>query len=106
MPGVSPPTNFPTPPQAPGGSGASIGVSPSFGAGPPILTICGLSLPLLAFLLGLKIKIPGFPPPLPFPFLAISLNCSLDNPFNVSAGVSYGGGRQATYDQNPDDDAT
>lgn len=109
MPGVSPPQNFPSPPNLPGSSGGEtgigVGASASFVAGPPVLALCGFALPLPAFLLGLKIKIPRFPPPLPIPFLSIGLKCSLSNPFDVSAGVAYGGGRVATFDPNPDDNA-
>jgi hypothetical protein len=75
----------------------------SFTLGLPVASLCGFALP--SILLGLGIVLPSplpIPPPLPKFKLAIGLNCSLDNPLDVSAGIEFGGGRVATGDPDPD----
>jgi hypothetical protein len=79
-------------------------VSAGFEPGPPLASICGFTIP--SFLFKISFNLPGlaFPPPLPTFRLSLGLNCDLNNPFDVSAGLAYGGGRVATQDPNPDDD--
>lgn len=69
----------------------------------PAATLCGFALPKLSFKLGFKLPALKFPPA-PSSFgVSLGLNCSTDNPINVSAGLPYGGGRVSTSDPDPDD---
>lgn len=55
----------------------------------------------------LNIVLPPIPfPPFPLPVFSLNLaiSCSLDNPIDVSAGLSFGGGRSPCYDTSFDDE--
>lgn len=72
-----------------------------FAPGPTSFDICGFKFPPL-FKFSFRFNLPTFElPTFNFNF-AIGINCSLDNPFDVSAGVSYGGGRKASGPRDPD----
>ena len=74
----------------------------SFSPGPTAASICGFAFPPI-FKLNFGFKLPPLPSlSLSFNF-SIGINCSLDNPFDVSAGVKYGGGRKASGPRDPDD---
>lgn len=94
----------PPPPDAPSVEDQNlISAGASFEPGPPALSLCGFALP--TFRLAFTLKLPNlpFPPPLPFFNFSLSLNCDLSNPLSVSGGLSYGGGRVASFDSDPDD---
>lgn len=79
------------------------GIELGFALGPPAVSICGFALPLPSILLGIVLPSPlPIPPPIPIPKLAIGLNCSLDNPLDISAGIAFGGGRVGASDPDPD----
>ena len=66
-------------------------------------SLCAFAIPLPHLP---KFKLPSLLdllPALPIPRLAISLNCSLSNPLNVTSGLKSGGGRETTRDPDPDD---
>jgi len=55
----------------------------------------------------LNLVLPAIPfPPFPIPIfnLSLTLTCSLDNPIDVSGGITFGGGRISCFDPDPDDD--
>lgn len=95
---------FPPPPDAPSlEEQNALAVNAKFSPGLPVASLCGFTLPILSILF--SINIPGLPFPIPFPpniAILIGLNCSLSNPLNISGGVSYGGGRIASFDPDPD----
>jgi hypothetical protein len=98
--GTAPPPDDPSP-AAQDAASASAG----FSEGPPVASLCGFSIPGLRFKFG--VKLPGlfaFPPKLPFPHIGFGLSCSTDNPLNITAGVSYGGGRTSNGLPDPDND--
>jgi hypothetical protein len=71
--------------------------------------LCGFKLPFFIFKFPALPSLPGFPPALPIPRISLGLNCSTDNPVDVTAGVAYGGGRVAKFDPDQDlalDEAT
>jgi hypothetical protein len=97
--GFAPPPDAPPPAvQAASSAGAA------FAAGPTVDSLCGFALPSLSNLFKFPAlpAIPNFPPPLPIPRLSLGLNCSTDNPIDITAGIAYGGGRLPTSDPNPD----
>jgi hypothetical protein len=73
----------------------------AFQAGPPAAQLCGFTVPTFTF--KPKFKLPGlsFPPPLPSFKPSLGINCGQTNPVAVPA-LPDGGGRVATYDQDPD----
>lgn len=74
-----------------------------FATGPTAFDICGFKFPpLFRFSFGFKLPSLNLPLPIKFSF-SLGINCSLDNPFDVSAGVTYGGGRKASGPRDPDD---
>jgi hypothetical protein len=93
--GSPPPTDGPAP---------TLGVSAGFAPGPPAAILCGYALPTLRFKIGFKLpKFPfSFPPKIPLPFLSLGLNCDLNNPINISAGLKPGGGRASNGLPDPD----
>jgi hypothetical protein len=95
---------YPPPPDAPAPD-EQIGVetSASFEPGPTAFDICGFKFPPLPkFSFGFKL--PSLKLPIPPKFsISIGINCSLENPFDVSAGVEWGGGRQSSGPRDPDD---
>lgn len=98
---------FPPPPDAPSPEEQDmVSVGAGFQPSPMAVELCGFALPFPY--LGINIRIPNipFPPELPSFLLAFGLNCDLDNPIDVTAGVGYGGGRVAGYDSSPDDNVT
>lgn len=93
---------FPPPPAGPPPAAQqAAAVSAGFSAGPPVVSLCGFTLP--SFVFSIKFNLPSiFPLPLPSFHFSIGLNCSLTNPLDISGGVSFGGGRVPTYDPDPD----
>jgi hypothetical protein len=69
----------------------------------PAASLCGFTLPFLSFSLSFHLPALAFPPPFPIFGISFGLNCSLDNPINVSASLPYGGGRIGTSDPDVDD---
>jgi len=67
-----------------------------------IADLCGFSIPALTFRLGFNLPPLNFPPAIPRFHLSLGLNCSLDNPFDFTAGFTSGGGRIGTSDPDPD----
>ena len=95
---------FPPPPDAPPLADQDLAeLNASFDPGLPAASLCGFMLPFLSIFF--SITLPGLPFPIPFPpniSILIGLNCSLSNPIDISGGVSYGGGRIASFDPDPD----
>jgi hypothetical protein len=77
-----------------------VGMAPSL----PVAALCGFTLPVLRFAFGLRIPSIAFPPALPIVLPSLGLNCSLDNPIDVTSGVPAGGGRTPNVPRDPDDD--
>lgn len=73
--------------------------SPTLDANPCEFSVSLPSLP------SLSISIPSISLPslLPTFNLSLALSCNLDKPIDVSGGLSYGGGREAEFDPDPDD---
>lgn len=70
-----------------------------------VASICGFSLGLPKFPIPPKLKLPALPiPPLPIPRLSFQLTCDPNKPIDVSAGLSFGGGKLPCSDPNPDDE--
>lgn len=97
--GFPPPPDFPSPEEQ-----SIVSAEASFEPGPSAASICGFKFPpKFNFAFGFNI------PPLPIPFklptfsISLSINCDLSNPFSVSGGVSYGGGRVASFDTDNDE---
>ena len=62
--------------------------------------LCGFGIPL--FTISIKIPFPPFPPPWPPQLnLALALVCDLDDP--LDAELSFGGGRVAQPQPDPDE---
>ncbi len=57
--------------------------------------ICNFSLKLPNIEIPPTFKLPPlpFPPPLPIPKLSFSLSCDPSKPIDISAGLSFGGGK-------------
>lgn len=72
-------------------------------SGPPAAELCGFKLPFAFFGFAFELPPITFPPAFPRFGVALGLNCSLDNPINVSASLPYGGGRIGTSDPDGDD---
>ena len=96
---------FPPPPDGPSlPDQSAITAAAGFSTSPiPAESLCGFALPFLSFKLAFRPPALGFPPPLPDFGISFGLNCSLDNPINVSASLPYGGGRIGTSDPDVDD---
>lgn len=93
--------DLPSPPAPPAALLALL--QQQFALSPPAIALCGFALPLPGYVFGLKLPSPiPFPPPIPKLKLAIGLNCALNNPLDVSAGVDFGGGKVANADLDPD----
>ena len=97
MAGSPPPVPGP-PPAAAQASALAAGFQPS---PMPVASLCGFKLPVFVFSLGFK-QPTIFPLPFPEFALSLGLNCSLENPIDVSAGVKFGGGRVSNADPDPD----
>jgi len=82
----------------------SVDLDAGFEPSLPVAALCGFKLPFLRY--ALKYRVPGFsfPPKLAIPFPSLGLNCSLNNPIDVSSGLPAGGGRKSTIPKDPDDD--
>ena len=65
---------------------------------------CSFGFKLPNFSFGFVFPDIPFPPPIPFPSLRLALSCDLSKPIDVSAGISYGGGRKSNALPSPDDD--
>lgn len=78
-------------------------VDAGFEEGPPVAEICGFVIPSFNFSLTLNIPFPDidFPPKF---FFSLGINCDADNPFDISGGVEWGGGRKPTPEEYPDPD--
>ena len=75
----------------------------SFEPGPSAVSLCGFAFPP-TFKFSFGFKLPSLTLPLPINFFFnLGINCSLDNPFDLSAGVSAGGGRTALGPRDPDE---
>ena len=102
MSGNEPPVDFPSPEEQ-----DLVNADASFAPGPDAKSICGFKLPpKFNFSFGFNL------PPIRFPFkfptidISFAINCDLDNPFSVSAGLSAGGGRVANVDTDDDEKDT
>jgi hypothetical protein len=97
--GFAPPPDAP-PPGPPGVITADVGLA----AGPPVATICGFPIPDILPRLKFGLNIPGIDALFNLPSLHIGLgiNCSTSNPFDITAGVSPGGGRVGSSAPDPD----
>ena len=97
--GSPPPPDLP----APDVQDALAAVPTGLAVGLPAASLCGYALPNPLIVFGIKLPSPiPIPPPLPIPKLALGLNCSLDNPLDLSASVEFGGGRVGASDPDPD----
>ena len=70
----------------------------------PDAQICGFSLALPRFSLGLNVD-PGLLlplPPLPTFHLSFALSCDPSHPVDLTGGVEFGGGRTPNNDPSPD----
>jgi hypothetical protein len=66
---------------------------------------CNFQFRLPSFTFGLNLPTIPFPPfVIPFPRFRLEISCDLSKPLDVSAGLSYGGGRASNNDPSPDDD--
>jgi hypothetical protein len=65
-----------------------------------------ITLPSFAVFFGFSLPDIPFPPALPLPVLGFTLSCDPAKPVDVTAGLSYGGGRVARFDPDPDKDPT
>ncbi len=97
--GFPPPQDFPTPQEQ-----SIATANASFEPGPDAASICGFKFPP-KFNFGYGFNLPPIPIPFKLPSFKLSLgiNCDLDNPFSLSAGVSFGGGRVAQFDTDNDE---
>lgn len=74
----------------------------SFGAPSLNANLCKFQLKLPSFKVGFRL--PGiFPIPIPIPKFGFALSCDPSKPIDVTAGVSFGGGRLPCFVQSPDD---
>lgn len=96
--GSPPPIDAPPP-----GPAVSANADAGFADDPSAATLCGFTFPPFPFfkfgfsLAGLK-----FPPALPIPKIGLAINCDLNNPLSVTAGVAWGGGRNPNGYPDPD----
>lgn len=98
MPGYPPPPDEPSVEDQ-----GLVDASASFEPGPDAISICGFKFPP-TFKFSFGFKLPSLTLPLPPKFsFSIGINCDLDNPFDVSGGVEWGGGRKASGPRDPDD---
>lgn len=99
--GTSPPADAPSPEDQDAAS-----VDAGFAPGPPVATLCGFAFPSFKPFLKIGIPIGGisFPPKIPTFSPSLGLNCDVNNPLDVTAGVKWGGGRVASFDRDPDVD--
>jgi hypothetical protein len=95
---------FPPPPAGPPPAAPGASVDAGLADSPTAASLCGFKFPPeIFFKFGFKLPSINFPPPLPIPHIQLALNCDLNNPLSVDAGLSYGGGRSSNADPNPDD---
>jgi hypothetical protein len=75
-----------------------------FAPGPPVASLCGFAIPgIPKFSYGFNLPSFGLPSPFPpIPTLALSINCSLDNPLDVAKGIPSGGGRKPNLPPDQD----
>jgi len=65
--------------------------------------VCGVNLVIPIPTLTLNIPtIPFSFPAIPIPLLQFAISCNFDKPVDVSTGIAYGGGREAIFDPDPD----
>lgn len=72
--------------------------APSLNADP-----CNFQFSFPRFGFGFVLPSISFAIPFPTIKLSLELSCSLDNPIDVSGGLSFGGGRIPCFDPDPDD---
>lgn len=80
----------------------AVSAEAGFEEGPPLASFCGFVIP--SFIFSFSINIPfsfDFPPKF---FFALGINCDADNPFDISAGVKWGGGKKPNPSAYPDPD--
>lgn len=66
---------------------------------------CNFSFRLPSFIPSLSLPSIPFPPlPFPVPSFEFKLSCSLDQPIDVSAGLSWGGGKIPCFEPSPDEE--
>lgn len=66
---------------------------------------CSFEFKLPNFVFGFTLPPFKFPPfDIPIPRFRLAISCDLSKPIDVSAGLDFGGGREATLDPSPDDD--
>lgn len=96
--GTSPPEDRPPPAEQDIVTGDA-----GFAPGPTSTSLCGFKFPpIFRFKFGFNLPAISLPLPISFTF-SIGINCNLDNPFDVSAGVKYGGGRVSSGPRDPDE---
>jgi len=86
----------------------NFGVATDFDGGSfKVASVCDITIKLPKFPLPPVFVLPPipFPPPLPIPKFSFGLSCDLKNPIDITAGISFGGGRIACFTSNPDDQA-
>jgi hypothetical protein len=97
MPGYPPPPDEPSVEDQVG-----VDASASFEPAPGAISICSFQIPTFKF--NLRFKLPSFSIPFPPTFnFSFKFKCDLGDPFDVSAGVEWGGGRKASGPRDPDD---
>ncbi len=82
---------------------ADVTIGPSFDL-PAVTGPCGFSFGLPKFSFSFTVTLPDLPaiPALPSFNFAFNLSCDPSKPIDISAGLPYGGGREAHYDPDPD----
>jgi hypothetical protein len=81
------------------------GASASFSAPTINASPCNFSFKLPKFTFGFVLPPFKFPPfDIPIPHFKLAISCDLSQPLDVSAGLSFGGGRKPNGDPSPDDD--
>ncbi len=93
--GAAPPVDFPPPDDQ-----DKVSADASMSVGKPVVDLCSFKLP---FAFSVSLHIPDILPKIPtFWFkLGFGLNCSLDNPLDVTASSPFGGGRIGSPPKNP-----
>lgn len=95
----------PQPPGPPADPPGLITADAGLKPGPKAISLCGFNLffpPTIYFKFGFNLPSFHFPPPLPTFNFSLSLNCDINNPISVSAGITWGGGRKVNAAPDPD----
>ena len=86
----------------------NVGANVDFGGGAfKVASVCDVTIKLPKFPLPPVFVLPPipFPPPLPIPKFSFGLSCNLKDPIDITAGLSFGGGRLPCGLANQDDQA-